>query len=104
MTSKLARFAVRAAWPTIRQMGFRKFLVAFGLYGFALPLGLGVWLLMWVLLPVFLEPDAPPDLSYLGSRPFWLSLVSSAVLWPIGGWALAKWEWMRNERRFNHPS
>lgn len=101
MPSTLSRHALRAAWPTVRQMGFRKFFLRFGLRGFALPVGLAVWAITWVVIPVLFVPESPPDLSYFGSRRFWLASLASVVLWPVGGWALAKWEWNRNERRFN---
>jgi len=100
VTSALSRYAFRAEWPAIREMGFHKFAVAFGLRRFALPVGLAVWAITWVVVPVLLVPATPPDLSYLGSRPFWLASLASLVLWPLGGWLLARWEWRRNERRF----
>ncbi|CAA9344080.1 MAG: hypothetical protein AVDCRST_MAG68-3202 [uncultured Gemmatimonadetes bacterium] len=100
MMHDLHRAAFLAQWPHIRTMGFHKFAIAYGLRGFALPLGLGVWAITWVVVPVLLVPESPPDLSFLSTRSFWLATLSSLVLWPTAGWLLAKWEWTRNERRF----
>jgi len=81
-------------------MGFRKFAVAYGLRGFALPAGVAVWAITWVVVPVLFVPASPPDVSFLGTRRFWLATLASLVLWPAGGWILARWEWAGNERRF----
>lgn len=102
MMSELHRSALRAEWPKIRERGFHKFAVAYGLRGFALPAGLGVWAITWVVVPVLFVPASPPDVSFLSTRRFWLATLASLVLWPIGGWMLAKWEWTRNERRFRN--
>jgi hypothetical protein len=99
MTSPLTR-EFRAEWPTIRKMGFRTFAVEYGLRRFALPVGLATWVITWVVVPILYVPASPPDLSYLGSRRFWLATLSSLVLWPIGGWLFAKTQWVRYERRF----
>ena len=100
MSHGLYRTAFLAEWPNIRRMGFRKFAIAYGLRGFALPASLAVWVITWVVVPVLLVPATPPDASFLSTRRFWLATLSSLILWPIGGWILAKWEWTRNERRF----
>lgn len=104
MSSTLTRDAARAAWPTVRKGGFRNFFIRFGLRGFALPVGFAVWAITWVVVPVLFVPESPPDLSYLVSRRFWLASLASVILWPVGGWLLAKWEWARNERRFRNPA
>jgi hypothetical protein len=99
MASPLTR-EFRAEWPSIRKLGFRKFAIEYGLRRFALPTGLMVWTITWVVVPVLFVPASPPDLSYLGTRRFWLGTISSLVLFPIAGWLFAKTEWMRYERRF----
>jgi hypothetical protein len=81
-------------------MGFRKFAVEYGLRRFALPAGLAIWAITFVVVPVLFVPASPPDLSYLSTRRFWLATLSSIVLFPIGGWLFAKTQWMRYERRF----
>ncbi len=90
----------RAEWPAIRKMGFRKFALEYGWRRFALPVGLAVWAITWVVVPVLYVPTSPPDLSYFGTRRFLLATLSSLVLWPIGGWLFAKMQWTRYERRF----
>jgi hypothetical protein len=67
---------------------------------FALPLGLAIWIGLFVAVPVFFEGTGGPDFGYVGSRPFWLSLAASLILWPAAGYVWATWEWSRRETRF----
>lgn len=92
---------IAECWGRIRSGGRRRFIVEYGLRRFALQLGLSVWLGLFVAVPVFFEGAEGPDFGYVGSRPFWLSLLASLVLWPIAGYVWALWEWRRREMRFH---
>ena len=86
-------------WAQIRARGRRDFILRYGVRGWALPVGVAVWLAAFVVVPVLMmEPS--PDWAYLGSRPFVLSVLAGVGLWPLGGWAWAAWEWRRCEARF----
>jgi len=89
-----------ACWARIRARGRRHFLVQYGLRRVALQWGLFFWVTLFVVVPVFFEVHQTPNFGYIGSRPFWLSLMGALVLWPIAGYLLAAIEWRRQETRF----
>jgi peptidoglycan/LPS O-acetylase OafA/YrhL len=91
---------ISECWHRIRTRGRRHFIVHYGLRRFALRLGAVTWLILFVIIPVFFEGHATPDLRYLGSRPFWLSLLGAVLLWPPAGYLWGTLEWRRREAEF----
>ena len=87
-------------WSEIRSHGKRHFIIQYGLRRFALRVGIAVWLIAFVVIPIFFEDRATPNFGYLRTRPFFLSIIAGLVLWPIGGYIWAIWEWHRREKQY----
>lgn len=90
-------------WSQVRSQGRRHFIIHYGIRRFAVPLGAFVWFTMFLVVPLFFQGDAP-NWAYLGSRPFWLALLSSLILWPVGGFIWGAWEWRRREAQYRDTS
>ncbi|MDQ3389561.1 MAG: hypothetical protein M3483_08670, partial [Gemmatimonadota bacterium] len=88
-------------WELIRAEGRRAFIIRFGVWRFGIQSGAFLWLVLFVIIPVFFgEGLDVPNFAYIGSRPFWLSLLAALVLWPAAGYVWGAWEWRRREARF----
>lgn len=96
----IERECLNSCWKAIRAEGKRHFIVHYGLRRFALPTGIVLWLSLFVAVPVLLVANEP-NLGYIGSRPFWLSLAATVLLWPVAGYLWAVLEWRRHEARYN---
>lgn len=90
---------IASRWREIRQLGRRHFIIHVGIRQWAIPLGIFIWLSLFLVVPLFFQSETP-NWQYLGSRSFWLGVVSNLVLWPIGGILWGMWEWRRQEARF----
>lgn len=90
----------RRHWDEIRVHGKGNFIIQYGLRRFALPVGIAVWLVAFVMIPVLYEIRPSPNYAYLLSREFFLSVVAGLLLWPIGGYVWAVWTWARREREY----
>ncbi|MEN8374442.1 MAG: hypothetical protein ABFS34_03250 [Gemmatimonadota bacterium] len=66
--------------------------VRFWLVQFGVKTGVSVWVVVFVLWPVFLAAADPPEWTYLASSEFLYGTVFSALLWPLGG---ALYGWLR---------
>lgn len=98
------RECLDTCWERIRTRGRKHFIPHFGLRKYALPLGAALWLGLLVAVPVFLAGPDAPNFGYIGSRPFWLSLLASLILWPLAGYLWGSVEWRRRNRRYEWNS
>lgn len=89
----------REAWERVRAQGKSSFIRHYGIVRWALPTGAFVWLTLYLVVPVLISPERP-NWGYIGSRPFFLSLLGAVCLWPVGGYVFGLIEWRRLERRF----
>ena len=92
---------MKANWNEIRREGRLHFILHVGIRRWALPLGTFMWFSFFLVVPIFFQQDAP-SWAYLGSRSFWLGLISNVLLWPLGGYVWGAWQWRRLERQFVH--